>query len=100
MPQLDKIDTAHSEPEEPLLPNQFDTPAIVSTPNVCGGEPRIIHTRIPVWVLEKMRRVGFPEAEILQSYPNLTFADLNQAWTYVAQHQEKIEKALRENEEA
>jgi hypothetical protein len=26
-------------------------PGIDSQPNICGGEPRIVRTRIPVWVL-------------------------------------------------
>ena len=31
-------------------------PGVESTPGVCGGEPCIVRTRIPVWVLEQMRR--------------------------------------------
>jgi hypothetical protein len=30
-------------------------PSVVSTPNVCGGSPRLIRTRIPVWLLQQMR---------------------------------------------
>ena len=30
-------------------------PGIEATPGVCGGEPCIVRTRIPVWVLEQMR---------------------------------------------
>ncbi len=44
-------------------------PGIESTPGVCGGEPCIIRTRIPVWVLERARQLGSSEAELLRAYP-------------------------------
>src|SRR4051795_1420147 len=46
----------------------LQTPSVVSTPEVCGGAPRIIRTRIPVWTLERMRQLGVTEADILLSY--------------------------------
>ena len=57
---------------------------IESTPGVCGGDPRIAGTRIPVWTLEQYRRLGMTEAQILASYPGLRAADLVNAWAYVA----------------
>src|SRR6185369_5317265 len=36
-------------------------PAIESRPGVCGGEPCIVRTRIPVWVLEQARRWAYPK---------------------------------------
>ncbi|NLS94910.1 MAG: DUF433 domain-containing protein, partial [Planctomycetaceae bacterium] len=36
-------------------------PGIESTPGVCGGEPCIVRTRVPVWILEQMRRQGVNE---------------------------------------
>jgi uncharacterized protein (DUF433 family) len=75
------------------------TPSIVTTPGVCGGAPRIIRTRIPVWTLERMRQLGVSEADILRSYPSLRAIDLVQAWSYVAAYREEIERQIRENEE-
>ena len=53
-----------------------DSPAAVGSvfgietdPRICGGEPRIVRNRIPVWTLEQMRRQGISEADILKSYP-------------------------------
>jgi uncharacterized protein (DUF433 family) len=51
-------------------------PGIESTPNVCGGEPCIVRTRIPVWVLVQVRNLGMSEANILESYPTLRAEDL------------------------
>jgi uncharacterized protein (DUF433 family) len=75
-------------------------PGIESTPDVCGGEPCIVRTRIPVWVLEQARRLGTSEAELLRSYPALRAEDLANAWAYVRSHRDEIEEQIRENEEA
>lgn len=74
------------------------TPGIVRTPDVCGGAARIIRTRIPVWTLERMRQLGLSEAEILRSYPSLRAVDLVQAWAYVEQHRDQIEREIKENQ--
>ena len=76
------------------------SPGIESTPGVCGGDPCIVRTRIPVWILEQMRRQGVSEADILRNYPTLRAEDLANAWAYVRAHGEEIERQIRENEEA
>ena len=81
-------------------PGDLQHSLIVKTPDVCGGAACMIRTRIPVWVLEQMRRIGVPEAEILQSFPALKTVDLVQAWSYANQHREEIDEAIRLNEEA
>ncbi len=74
-------------------------PGIESRPGVCGGEPCIVRTRIPVWVLEQARRLGTSEADLLRSYPTLRAEDIVQAWAYVRTHRAEIEVEIRENEE-
>jgi uncharacterized protein (DUF433 family) len=73
---------------------------IESTPGVCGGEPRIAGTRIPVRTLEEYRRQGLSEAQILSAFPTLRAADLVNAWTYVAAHPDEIERDILANEGA
>lgn len=75
-------------------------PGIESRPGVCGGEPWIVRTRIPVWLLEQARRLGTSEADILLSYPTLRAQDLANAWAYVRAHRTDIEQEIRENEAA
>ena len=75
-------------------------PGIESNTNVCGGEPCIVRTRIPVWLLEQARRLGTSEAELLQSYPTLRAQDLANAWDYVRAHRDEIDKQIAENEAA
>src|SRR5207248_4156831 len=73
-------------------------PGIESIPDICGGEPCIVRTRIPVWLLEQGRRLGTSEADLLCSYPTLRAEDLSNAWAYVRSHREEIEQQIRENE--
>ena len=75
-------------------------PGIESRPGVCGGDPCIVGTRIPVWVLEQSRRLGISESELLRSYPSLRAEDLINAWAYVRSHRADIDLQIRENEEA
>ncbi len=75
-------------------------PGIDSTPDVLGGEPRIVRTRIPVWLLVQARRLGASEADLLHSYPTLRAEDLTNAWTYARVHAEEIEQQILENETA
>ncbi len=75
-------------------------PGIEKTFDVSGGAACIAHTRIPVWVLEGYRRMGWSEAKILENYPTLRAADLVNAWAYADAHPDEIEQAIRENETA
>ena len=80
------------------LGNAF--PGIESTPGICGGEPRIVRTRIPVWVLVQFRKLGASEADLLRSYPTLRAEDLTNAWAYYRSHRREIEQQIIENETA
>ncbi|MEX0777718.1 MAG: DUF433 domain-containing protein [Phycisphaeraceae bacterium] len=75
-------------------------PGIDSNPDVCGGDPCIVRTRIPVWLLEQARRTGVSEADLLRSYPSLRAEDLAQAWAYVRAHRQDIEQQIELNEAA
>lgn len=76
------------------------TSRIESTPGVCGGNPCVVRTRIPVWALEGWRRQGLSDAQILKMYPTLRAPDLQDAWQYVRLHGEEIEKQIAMNENA
>jgi uncharacterized protein (DUF433 family) len=75
-------------------------PGIDSRPDVCGGEPCIVRTRIPVWLLEQARRLGSSEQALLAAYPTLRAEDLVNAWAYARAHAAEIEEQIRENEAA
>ena len=75
-------------------------PNIESLPGVSGGEPCVVRTRIPVWVLVRARQLGTTEADLLRSYPTLRAEDLANAWAYYRSHHDEIEQQIRENQEA
>ncbi len=75
-------------------------PGIEATLDVCGGEPCIVRTRIPVWLLVRARELGSSEATLLQAYPTLRAEDLTNAWAYARAHPNEIQQQIRENEEA
>lgn len=74
------------------------TVGIESLPQVCGGEPCIVGSRIPVWVLAQARRLGTSEADLLRCYPTLTAQDLANAWIYIRSHPTDLERQILENE--
>src|SRR5260370_41393883 len=73
-------------------------PGVESTPGVSGGEPCIVRTRIPIWVLEQARRLGASEEELLRSYPTPRADDIATAWAYVRSHRSEIDDQVRDNE--
>jgi uncharacterized protein (DUF433 family) len=75
-------------------------PGIESNPGVSGGEPCIVRTRIPVWVLVQARRLGSSEIDLLRAYPALRAEDLANAWAYYRSHPDAIAAQIAENEAA
>ncbi len=80
------------------LSNEFE--GIEKSEGICGGSARIKQTRIPVWSLEKSRRIGVAEAELLQNFPNLKAQDLANAWNYVLSNRAEIDREITENDGA
>ena len=75
-------------------------PGIETIPGISGGEPCIVRTRIPVWLLEQARRQGVNDAELLGCYPTLHAEDLANAWAYVRGHKAEIAQQIEDNEAA
>jgi uncharacterized protein (DUF433 family) len=74
-------------------------PGIDFQENVCGGAARVIRTRIPVWLLESLRRGGKTDAELLAAYPSLNAKDLANAWNYARSHREEMDREIDANED-
>ena len=75
-------------------------PGIESRPDVCGGDPCVVRTRIPVWTLVQARRLGSTESDLLKAYPVLNAEDLVEAWAYCRTHREMIDAQIAANEQA
>src|ERR1700730_11720071 len=72
----------------------ISTSSIVKTPGTCGGDARVDNTRIPVWLLVLHRKFGRSDAEVLDSYPTLTQADLDAAWDYYRDNPVEVEQTI------
>lgn len=82
-------------PEERLLlSEQLSSKPIQVTAGVCGGQPRIRNTRIPVWTLVAFRQQGADDEELLRNYPTLSQRDLTAAWAYYQQHREQGDRVI------
>ena len=75
-------------------------PGIESNPQIAGGEPCIVRTRIPMWMLVQARHLGTSEADLLRSYPTLRAEDLANAWAYERGHRKEFGAQIKANEEA
>jgi uncharacterized protein (DUF433 family) len=75
-------------------------PGVDCDSGICGGEPCITRTRIPIWTLVQSRRLGMSEADILKCYPTLRAEDLVNAWAYEQSHREEIDRQIAANEGA
>ncbi len=51
-------------------------PRIISDPNICGGEPCVKGTRIPVHIILSHLAAGEDYATILKHFPKLTKEDI------------------------
>lgn len=67
---------------------------------ICGGEARFAGTRIPIWIIAKMRQLGCSDEEIIAAYPKLSLGHLNFATQYIAENREEIRRAAKINDDA
>jgi uncharacterized protein (DUF433 family) len=75
-------------------------PGIDAIAGVSGGEPCIVRTRIPVWLLVQARKLGSSEADLLHAYPTLRAEDLANAWAYYRAFPDAIDRQIADNEQA
>jgi uncharacterized protein (DUF433 family) len=68
------------------------------TTAVLGGSAHLARTRVPVWVLEGYRRLGWSDQQILENFPTLRPIDLRAAFAYAAQNGPEIDREIAENE--
>jgi uncharacterized protein (DUF433 family) len=71
---------------------------VEKTDGVCGGRACIIRTRIPVWTLVEIQKMGLSDADILTHYPHLHQQDLNNAWAYYKANAKEIDFDIQEND--
>ena len=71
---------------------------IVSTPNICGGRPRIDGSRITVQHIVNEIKAGITPEEILEDKPHLTLAAIYTALAYYYANKELLDAEFAEYE--
>lgn len=66
---------------------------------ICGGQPVVAGTRIPVATLVRSQQLGMDFDEILAEYPSLRAPDLDAAMRYYLDHRDEIDALIREADE-
>ena len=69
---------------------------VVSTPGICGGQPRISGTRIPVWTLAIYWSQKVSDSKLLRFFPHLDAGQIKAAKDYYLVHQREIDEVARE----
>lgn len=79
-------DVAEFEKDIETIGNRhvIENPRIISDPNICGGEPCIKATRIPVHVILSHLAAGEDYDHILNNFPRLTLEDIKACLKYAA----------------
>ena len=71
---------------------------IERTAGVCGGAACVGRTRIPVWLLVRIRQLGASDEEILEDYPALSGRDLKRVQDYYALCRAVVDQQIEDNE--
>lgn len=74
--------------------------AIVCDPRICGGEPTIAGTRIPVRAVVVSYQFYRDIERVRRAYPTLDHAAIEAALAYYTTHQATIDRLIVENEQA
>lgn len=76
---------------------QTNSEHIVSKPEVCGGKPCIVGTRIRVQDIHVWHDLqGLSADEIVSHFQQLTMADVYAALTYYWDHRDEIQRQMQE----
>jgi type III restriction enzyme len=74
-------------------------PHITRRKNICGGRSVVAGTRIPVWSLIKWYKMGMAVEDIIREFPQLTPAQVHDAFSYYYDNMYEVEREVAENED-
>ncbi len=75
-------------------------PHIVRSPEVLGGEPRVVGSRIAVCVIVQTARYSRDTMELYGAHPTITPETIEEALAYYETHREEIDHFIKENDDA
>lgn len=71
---------------------------IICIEDICGGEPIIKGTRMPVRSIIKYLKIGETVESILEDFPQLNASQIYDCLSYYYEHQSEIDKYIEINE--
>ena len=71
---------------------------VVRSPGICGGQPILRGTRVPVRAVVGYHKLGLSVDEILAGLPHVTPAQVYEALSYYHDHVDEIEQGIQENQ--
>lgn len=72
-------------------------PYIVKNPKILSGEPVLKGTRTPIRAIVELWKWGNSPEQILEHFPHMTLAQVFDALSYYSDHQQEIERRIKEN---
>ncbi|MFQ6094101.1 MAG: DUF433 domain-containing protein [bacterium] len=66
---------------------------------ICGGEPKIVGSRITVALIADLHNKCTSVDDIVARYPHLNYAQIYDALSYYYENKEEIDRYIRENTE-
>ena len=73
---------------------------IEQTPGVCGGQPCVAGTRVPVHRVARYYRLGYSPEEIVSLLNSLSLPQIYAALAHALANTAEIDQALREEDKA
>jgi len=64
---------------------------------VCGVDPVIVGTRIPVWLVVSYINRGYSVQDVLDAFPHLSAAQVYDALSYYYDHKDETDRLINEN---
>ena len=71
-------------------------PYVARVKGVCGGQPVVKGTRVPIRIITECWRSGMSPEEIRDAYPHLALAQIFDALSYAEDHSQEIERFIKE----
>lgn len=75
-------------------------PRIIRNPKVCGGEPTLAGTRVPISSIVTQWRFYRSLDRVLEAYPHLDIPSVEKALAYYAKHRDEIDRIIEDRERA
>jgi uncharacterized protein (DUF433 family) len=73
---------------------------VVRDPRICGGDPTVAGTRIPVHSIVVQWRLYHDVDRLIEAFPRLDAAAIRVALEYYEEHRQEIDGLIEEHEQA